>query len=102
MTPASLRQAQGSARRALALLLVAGVPLPAAAQSVTQELKKLYGYLADRGSFVALDNFNPEYLSIFSRDVLKKIAAGDASWKDDVPTGVSDMIVKRRFFGCKG
>jgi hypothetical protein len=69
---------------------------------VAPELKKIYGYLADRGSFVALDNFKPEYLSIFSRDVLKKIASGDDAWKEMVPAGVSDLIVKRRFFGCKG
>ena len=42
---------------------------------VAPELRKLYGYLADRGSFVQLDNYNPEYLHIFSRDVLKRIAA---------------------------
>lgn len=82
---------------------------PASAELVTvdnlevaPELKKLYGYLADRGSFVALDNFKPDYLSIFSRDALKKIAAGDESWKDMVPPGVAEVIVKRRFFGCKG
>lgn len=69
---------------------------------VAPDLRKLYGYLADRGSFVALDNFNPDYLSIFSRDVLKKIAGGDDTWKDSVPAGVSDMILKRRFFGSKG
>lgn len=69
---------------------------------VAPDLRKLYGYLADRGSFVALDNFNPDYLSIFSRDVLKKIAGGDDTWKDSVPAGVSDMIIKRRFFGSKG
>jgi hypothetical protein len=68
---------------------------------VAPELKKLYGYLADRGSFVALDNFKPEYLSIFSRDVLKKIAAGDDAWKEMVPAGVSDLVMKRHFFGCK-
>ncbi|RYD49754.1 MAG: TonB-dependent receptor, partial [Verrucomicrobiaceae bacterium] len=69
---------------------------------VAPELEKLYGYLADRGSFVALDNFNPDYLSIYSRDVLKKIATGDLAWKDMVPDGVSDLIVDRRFFGCQG
>jgi hypothetical protein len=69
---------------------------------VAPELRKLYGYLADRGSFVNLDNFKPEYLSIFSRDVLKKIADGDEAWKEMVPTGVSDLIIKRRFFGCQG
>jgi hypothetical protein len=68
---------------------------------VAPELKKLYGYLADRGSFVALDNFKPEYLSIFSRDVLKKIAAGDDAWKEMVPAGVSDLVMKRHFFGCR-
>ena len=68
---------------------------------VAPELKKLYGYLADRGSFVTLDNYNPKYLSIFSRDVLKKIAGGDVAWKDMVPGGVSEVIIKRRFFGCK-
>jgi hypothetical protein len=67
--------------------------------AVSPELKKLYGYLSDRGSFMALDNFNEEYLSIFSRDVLQKIAAGDDAWKEMVPTGVSDLIVKRGFFG---
>ncbi len=69
---------------------------------VSPELKKLYGYLEDRGSFVPLDNYKPEYLSIFSRDALKKISAGDHSWKSMVPAGVADLIVKRRFFGCKG
>ena len=69
---------------------------------VSPELRKLYGYLADRGSFVELDNYHPEYLKIFSRDVLKKIAAGDDAWQDMVPEGVSDVIRKRRFFGCRG
>ncbi len=69
---------------------------------VSPELRKLYGYLADRGSFVELDNYHPEYLKIFSRDVLKKIAAGDEAWQDMVPAGVSDLIRKRKFFGCKG
>lgn len=69
---------------------------------VSPELRKLYGYLADRGSFVGLDNYHPEYLKIFSRDVLKKIAAGDEAWQDMVPEGVSDLIRKRKFFGCKG
>jgi hypothetical protein len=68
---------------------------------VAPELKKLYGYLADRGSFVALDNFKPEYLSIFSRDALKRIAAGDPSWKTMVPEAVAEVIEKRRFFGCR-
>lgn len=66
---------------------------------VAPELRKLYGYLADRGSFVQLDNFNPEYLHIFSRDVLKRIGAGDENWEEMVPSQVADIIKKRGFFG---
>jgi hypothetical protein len=69
---------------------------------VAPELRKLYGYLADRGSFVALDNFKPEYLPIFSRDVLTKIASGDGSWVEMVPPEVAKLIRERHFFGCKG
>ena len=66
---------------------------------VAPELRKLYGYLADRGSFVQLDNYKPDCLSIFSRDVLKRIAAHDESWETMVPPEVSEIIKKRGFFG---
>ena len=66
---------------------------------VAPELRKLYGYLTDRRSFVQLDNFKPEYLPIFSRDVLKRIAANDATWEAMVPPQVVEMIKKRGFFG---
>ncbi|RYD38227.1 MAG: TonB-dependent receptor [Verrucomicrobiaceae bacterium] len=68
---------------------------------VAPELRKLYGYLQDRGSFVALDNYNEEYLKIFSRDVLKKIANGDEEWETMVPVEVAAMIKRRGFFSYK-
>jgi len=69
---------------------------------VSPGLEKLYGYLADRGSFVDLDNHNPEVLGIFSRGVLEKISAGDETWEGMVPKEVADLIKRRRFFGCSG
>ena len=35
---------------------------------------------------------NPQYLPIFSRDVLKCIAAGDESWDEMVPPQVAEII----------
>ena len=67
--------------------------------SVGQDLQPLYDYLAQRGSFVDLDNYKPEYLPIMSRDVLRRIAAGDGEWEAMVPSEVCDLIQKRRFFG---
>jgi hypothetical protein len=66
---------------------------------VEAELRPLYDYLAGRGSFVPLDNFRPELLSIFSRDVLARIAARDASWETMVPSAAAELIKRRSFFG---
>jgi hypothetical protein len=67
--------------------------------SVGSELQPLYDYLAGRGSFVHLDNYRPEYLPIFSRDVLRRIAANDESWESMVPADVAELIKRRAFFG---
>ena len=69
---------------------------------VKPEVKLLYDYLVRRGSFVQLDNFNPRFLSIFSRDVLKRIANNDNSWSEMVPPQVAEIIRSRGFFGYKG
>ena len=66
---------------------------------VKPDLQPLYSYLVGRGSFAQLDNFNPKYLPIFSRDVLKRIATGDESWDQMVPSQVAEMIRQRGFFG---
>lgn len=68
---------------------------------VQPETQPLYDYLVGRGSFVQLDNYNPKYLSIFSRDVLKRIASGDESWEEMVPPQVAEIIRQRGFFQYK-
>jgi hypothetical protein len=65
---------------------------------VEPELQSLYDYLNDRGSFVGLDNYKPDYLPILSRDVLQRIAAGDEVWETQVPVEVAEVIKKRNFF----
>jgi hypothetical protein len=68
---------------------------------VADDLQPLFDFLARRGSFVHLDNYKPEYLPILSRDVLRRIGAGDDSWESMVPEEVASMIIKRNFFGYK-
>jgi hypothetical protein len=68
---------------------------------VKPDLQPLYSYLLGRGSFVQLDNYNPKYLPIFSRDVLKRIAEGDETWDEMVPPQVADLVRSRGFFGYK-
>ncbi len=65
---------------------------------VESSLRPLYDYLAMRGSFVPLDNYRSEYLNVFSRDVLRRIAIGDGTWESMVPDEVADLIKQRSFF----
>jgi hypothetical protein len=65
---------------------------------VAPGLRKLYEYLVERGCIEQLENFNPEYLRIFSRDILKKIKSSDPSWESMVPSGVADVIKRHAFF----
>lgn len=65
---------------------------------VQPELRQLYGYLKDRGGINPLDNFDPECLKIFSREVLGKIKSGDSSWESMVPKAVADVIKSKNYF----
>jgi hypothetical protein len=68
---------------------------------VAPALRKLYGYLVDRGHIVQLDNVNRSYLHIFSRDALQKIRVGDRSWEEMVPREVAEIIKTRKYLGYR-
>ncbi len=68
---------------------------------VAPELRKLYGHLVDRGCIEQLEDHRPEYLPIFSRDILRKIKDRDPSWEDMVPKEVAAVVKRRGFFGYR-
>jgi hypothetical protein len=68
---------------------------------VAPELRKLYGHLVERGCIEQLEVHNPEYLSIFSRDILRKIKDRDETWESMVPAEVATVIKRRGFFGYR-
>ena len=65
---------------------------------VAPGLRKLYEYLVDRGCIEQLETYNPDYLRIFSRDILQLIKAGDPSWEAMVPGGVAEVVKRNAFF----
>ena len=66
---------------------------------VAPELRNLYAFLVEKGCIEQLDNYNPSYLPIFSRDVIEHIKANDPRWSDFVPPEVADVIRARGLFG---
>ncbi len=68
---------------------------------VAQELRTLFQYLVDKGCIEQLEDYNPEHLSTFSREVLRLIQVGDPRWTEHVPAKVAEIIQQRGFFGCR-
>lgn len=64
-------------------------------------LRHLYQHLLDNQRVVALPEYREEYLPIFSREVLARIASGSASWESMVPEAVADKIKECGYFGCR-
>ncbi|HET9954620.1 MAG TPA: hypothetical protein VFQ61_08950 [Polyangiaceae bacterium] len=65
------------------------------------ELRKLYGYLIDRGCIVPLEGYDPECLRIYAADILRLIQSGDPNWENLVPPEVARVIQKRALLGYR-
>jgi len=66
---------------------------------VEKNLKDLYKYFKRNRRIVDINNFKPEYLEIYSRDILNKIANRQIGWEEQLPNGVSEIIKERGMFG---
>ena len=64
-------------------------------------LKPLYEYLMFNRRVIDIENYDPEILQIFSRDVLKHIKNGDEGWEKALPAYVDNIIRDKELFGYK-
>jgi hypothetical protein len=70
--------------------------------TIDPNVADLYEHIAKNRLVTSVQDFNPDILHIYSRDVLKKIRAHDKSWEAMVPAVVVDGIKRRGLFGCGG
>jgi hypothetical protein len=66
---------------------------------VAPHLRHLYAYLVENRLIESVRDYDEGCLSIFSRDVLKRLRSGDASWESMVPPLVAQMIKRRKLLG---
>lgn len=62
-------------------------------------IKPLYDYLVFNKRLKDIEDYNPDILDIFSRDVLAMIKAGYPGWERMVPTYVDTIIKDYQLFG---
>jgi hypothetical protein len=68
---------------------------------IAPNLKPLFDYLVLNCCIEDLHGYKPEYLTIFSRDVLKLIQSGDPGWEPMVPKQVADFIKEGKLYGYR-
>jgi hypothetical protein len=66
---------------------------------VAPNLRHLYTHLLQNGYITGIENYNPDYLSLFPPYVLSKLQSGDASWENDVPPAIVENIKRGKMFG---
>jgi len=69
---------------------------------VPQESRALHTLLQQRESFVAIRNYNPDFLRIQPGDVLAQLQSGDPAWEAAVPPDVTAAIKREKLFGWTG
>jgi hypothetical protein len=68
---------------------------------VHPRMKELYKFFKYNGKVTDVLNYNPDFLKIFSREVLTKIENNEQGWEELLPSGVPEIIKQNQLFGCK-
>ncbi len=66
---------------------------------VHPRMKELYKFFKFNGKVVDIEDFNPNNLQVFSREVLKMINQGKSGWENMLPKGIAELIKKHKLFG---
>lgn len=68
---------------------------------VPAQMEELYKYFKKYGKFIDIEDYQPEYLDIFSREVLRMISDGEEGWEEKLPDIVTKLIKKQKLFGYR-
>jgi len=66
---------------------------------VHPRIRAFFEYLLYNGRLVNINNFDPEILNIFSREILNKIKTGQPGWENALPAYVDMIIKEKKLFG---
>ena len=66
---------------------------------VNDLFRNIFDYLKQTRRIRDIEDFDPEILSIWSREVLRKIRTGETGWEDSLPTYVDKIIKEKGLFG---
>ncbi len=62
-------------------------------------MKDFYKFFKYNGKIVDIFDYEPEYLSIFSRNILKMIRSNQEGWENKLPEGIAESIKNEQMLG---
>jgi len=65
---------------------------------VHPRMKELYKFFKYNGKVIDVENYNPEVMGIFSRELLAMIENNTAGWEKMLPLGVGEIIKEKKLF----
>ncbi len=68
---------------------------------VHPRMKELYKFFKYNGRVVDIEDYDPEILTIFSRDVLRMISHSQEGWEKMLPEGIGKLIKEQHLFEYK-
>ncbi len=66
---------------------------------VHPRMKELYKFFKFNGKVIDIEDYDPDNLEVFSREVLKMIHNGKPGWERMLPVGIAELIKKDHLFG---
>jgi hypothetical protein len=66
---------------------------------VNDLFRNIFDYLKQARRVRDIEDFDPDILSIWSREVLRKIRSGETGWEESLPTYVDKIIKEKGLFG---
>jgi hypothetical protein len=76
-----------------------GAVLTAGDLRVVPRLQHLFNFLIENQHIRPILDYTPEYLTIFSHDVYRRMQEGDPTWVFEVPPNVALLICQRHLLG---
>jgi len=67
--------------------------------NIHPRFKPLFDFLVFNRRIKDIDDYDPDILQIFSRDILKRIRSGEEDWEFALPEMVGTMIKEKNLFG---
>lgn len=65
-----------------------------------ENIVQLYHFFKNTERIIDIEDYNPEYLHIFSKEVLKMIENNVEGWENLLPDGVAETIKTQCLFSC--